>query len=122
VEHRLVDADGFAEIAVQQGADPQPVADRQRLVEMILGAQELDDLGVAVLAGASAARTGTAARPCEGPQSTAIAATIALAICTTILRWRTSRSFRRIGAGKPKWIDKIDTEDGQRFMSYRLPT
>ena len=25
------------------------------------------------------------------------------------------------GAGKPKWIDKIDTEDGQRFMSYRLP-
>jgi hypothetical protein len=26
-----------------------------------------------------------------------------------------------IGASKPKWIDKIDTEDGQRFMSYRLP-
>jgi AcrR family transcriptional regulator len=24
------------------------------------------------------------------------------------------------GAGKPKWIDKIDTEDGQRFMSYQL--
>jgi AcrR family transcriptional regulator len=28
----------------------------------------------------------------------------------------------RIGAGKPKWIDKIDTEDGQRFMSYQLST
>jgi len=28
----------------------------------------------------------------------------------------------RIGAGKPKWIDKIDTKDGQRFMSYQLST
>jgi AcrR family transcriptional regulator len=27
-----------------------------------------------------------------------------------------------IGAGKSKWIGKIDTEDGQRFMSYHLPT
>ena len=26
------------------------------------------------------------------------------------------------GAGKPKWLDKIDTEDGQRFMLYQLPT
>jgi hypothetical protein len=26
-----------------------------------------------------------------------------------------------IDASKPKWIDQIKTEDGQRFMSYRLP-
>jgi AcrR family transcriptional regulator len=25
------------------------------------------------------------------------------------------------GASWPKWMDKIDTEDGQRFMAYQLP-
>jgi AcrR family transcriptional regulator len=25
------------------------------------------------------------------------------------------------GTQKPKWIDKINTEDGQRFLSYQLP-
>lgn len=25
------------------------------------------------------------------------------------------------GTRKPKWSDKIDTEDGQRFLSYQLP-
>ena len=49
-EHRLLDPHRFAEIAGQHALDPIDVLHRQRPIEMILPANLLDDLGVALFA------------------------------------------------------------------------
>ncbi len=51
IEHRPLDADGFTKIPRKDALDPEQIADRQRLVEMILLAQKGDHLRIAVFAG-----------------------------------------------------------------------